>query len=271
MGAQQRAESQIFGEVAEGYHASRLGYPDELISDILDYAKPAGRPVVEVGAGTGKATVSFAARGLGLTCVEPDARMAEVLRRTVAGHPSVRVEVCTFEEWQPGGRRFGLLYAATSWHWTDPERRWDLAHAALAPGGAIALFWNGTTVVDPALHAALAEVDTGGHDLRPPHTVLASELDPEDGGERWTEAKGWPQAQCRRDGRFTDLLSTRHLRPQHYSTAHYLGYLDSISRYRVLPDELREQVLRRTGEVLDAHGGGIDMVAVTDAFRARAI
>jgi SAM-dependent methyltransferase len=268
---QQRAESQIFGEVAEGYHASRMGYPDELITDILDYAGLAGRPVVEVGAGTGKATESFAAHGLDLTCVEPDARMAEVLRRNLAAHPSVRIEACAFEDWQPGGRRFGLLYAATSWHWTDPERRWDLAHAALAPGGALALFWNGTAVVDPALHAALAEVDADFPGLRPPHSVLASQIDGPDGGGRWKESNGWPEAECRRDGRFTDLLSTRHQRPQHFGTAHYLGYLDSISRYRILSDERRDEVLRRTGEVLDAHGGGIDVVAVTDTFRARAV
>ena len=270
MAFEQRAESQVFGEVAEVYHAARLGYPEDLVESVLAYADLKGRPVVEVGAGTGKATESFAAHGLDLTCVEPDPRMAELLRRHTAGHPSVRVELSSFEDWQPGGRRFGLLYAATSWHWTDPERRWALAHAALAPGGAVALLWNASAVVDPALHAALAEVDADYPGLRPPHSVLASEVDPVDGGDRWTEASGWPEAECRRDGRFTDLLSTRHLRPQHYTTERYLGYLDSISRYRILSDERRAEVLGRTGALLDAHGGGIEVLAVTDTFRARA-
>ncbi|QMU69242.1 trans-aconitate 2-methyltransferase [Streptacidiphilus sp. P02-A3a] len=264
----QRAQSQVFGEVAERYHAARLGYPEELVADVLGFADLGDRPVVEVGAGTGKATVSFAAHGLDLTCLEPDPRMAEVLRRTVAPYPAVRVENLVFEDWRPGGRRFGLLYAATSWHWTDPARRWDLAHAALVPGGALALFWNGAGVVDPALHAALAAADAAYPDLEPPHARLASEFD--GGIGEWREASGWPEAECRRDGRFTDLVSTRHARPQHFGTAHYLDYLDTISRYRILPDDRREQVLQQTARILDAHGGGIDMILFTHAFKARA-
>ncbi len=268
MTAEQRQQSQVFGEVAERYHAARLDYPRELVADVLGYAALGDRPVVEVGAGTGKATVSFAAHGLALTCVEPDPRMAEVLRRTAAPYPAVRVENVRFEDWRPGGRRFGLLYAATSWHWTDPERRWDLTHAALAPGGALALFWNSAGVVDPGLHAALARADAARPELDPPHARLASEFD--GGIEEWSEASGWPEAECRRDERFTDQVSTRHARPQRFSTSHYLEYLDTISRYRILPDECREQVFQETARILDAHGGGIDMVAFTHAFKARA-
>ena len=264
---EQREQSQVFGEVADSYHAARLDYPAELIADVLDYARLDGRPVVEVGAGTGKATLAFAAHGLELTCVEPDPRMAQVLRRTVAPYPAVRVENLTFEDWRPGGRRFGLLYAATSWHWTDPATRWDLAWAALVPGGALALFWNGTAVVDPAVHAALAEVDADYPDLRPPHAQLAAEVDADD--QDWGRHDGTPEAETRRDDRFTDQRSTRHRRPQHFDTAHYLRYLDSISRYRILSDERREQVLADTARVLDAHGGGIDVVAYTHAFKTR--
>jgi len=263
----EQLQSQVFGEVAESYHEARLGYPEELVDDVLGYAGPDDRPVVEIGAGTGKATVSFAARGLALTCVEPDPRMAQVLRRTIAPYPQVRVENLAFEDWQPGGRRYGLLYAATSWHWTDPARRWDLAHAALAPGGALALFWNGTAVVDPQVHADLAEVHADYPELHPPHTRLAAEVDGE--GENWGRHEDSPEAQTRRDGRFTDQSSTRYRRPQHFSTARYLGYLDSISRYRILSDERRAHILGETARVLDAHGGGIDMIAFTFAFKAR--
>ena len=264
---EQREQSQVFGEVADSYHAARLDYPEELVADVLGYARLDGLPAVEVGAGTGKATLSFAAHGLELTCVEPDPRMAQVLRRTVAPYPAVRVENLAFEDWRPGGRRFGLLYAATSWHWTDPARRWDLAHEALVPGGTVALFWNGTAVVDPAVHAALAEVDADYPGLRPPHVRLAAEVDAD--AEDWGRHGDSPEAETRGDSRFTDQLSTRHRRPQHFGTARYLDYLDSISRYRILSDERRERVLSETARVLDAHGGGIDMIAYTFAFKAR--
>ncbi|MCX4807964.1 class I SAM-dependent methyltransferase [Streptomyces sp. NBC_01214] len=136
------ARSQVFGEVAELYAAARPGYADALAAEVLAYADPGGRTAVEVGAGTGKATVAFAAPGPSVVCIEPDPRMARVLRRNTSRHPGVRVHGGSFAERRPGGRRSGLLFAAASWHWVDPVRRRDLVRDALAPGGAVALFWN---------------------------------------------------------------------------------------------------------------------------------
>lgn len=261
------ARSQVFGEVAELYDAARPGYADALVADVLVYAALGEREAVEVGAGTGKATVPFAARGTSLVCIEPDPRMAEVLRRNTSCYPGVRVHSGGFEEWQPGGRRFGLLLAATSWHWVAPERRWDLAHDALASGGAVALFWNPQGVRDAGLHAALAEVD-GRHGIdHAPHGELASSYGDVPGN--WAGLPGWPEEECRRDGRFTDLRAVRYRQGRHYDTGRYLGYLSSLSRYRVLPPDRREQVLAETAQVLEAHGGGIEMEHFSDLFLAR--
>lgn len=260
--------ARVFGEVAEVYDATRPGYPDELVDEVLAYAALGDLPAVEVGAGTGKATVPFAERGVPLVCVEPDPRMAEVLRRNTASHPGVRIEPGGFEEWQPGGRRFGLLLAATCWHWLDPQRRWDLVHAALAPGGAVALFWNGHGVLDPSLHEALAEVDRRAGIVHSPHH------DPAFGDSReedWSEETGWPEAECRRDGRFTDLRSLSFRSRERYDTDRYLGYLASISAYRILADDVRERTLNEVAAVLDAHGGGIAMECVSALFLARTL
>lgn len=56
----------------------------------------------------------------------------------------------------------------------DPERRWDLAHDALVPGGAVALFWNPQGVRDAEAHAALAEVDHRHGIADAPHGEMAS-------------------------------------------------------------------------------------------------
>ncbi|MFF4650498.1 class I SAM-dependent methyltransferase [Streptomyces sp. NPDC001380] len=260
--------SRVFGEVAEVYDAYRPGYPDALVDEVLAYAALGGRPAVEVGAGTGKAAAAFAARGVPLVCVEPDPRMAEVLARTTAPYPQVRVEVGAFEEWEPGGRRYGLLAAAACWHWLDRDRRWDLAHAALAPGGAVALFWNGRAVRDEGLRTALAEVDARHGVDRVPHSDPLSAW--EDEQAAWAEGTGWPAEECRRDGRFTGLRSVRFREEHRYGTEHWVGYLSSISAYRMLPEDRRASALAGIAGVLDAHGGGIDVVGVSDLFLARA-
>jgi hypothetical protein len=82
-----REQRGVFGEVADDYDRIRPGYPGSLVDEVLAAAGPG--PVLEVGAGTGKATVAFAARGVSLTCIEPDPRMAELLRRKLPGVPIV--------------------------------------------------------------------------------------------------------------------------------------------------------------------------------------
>ncbi|MFC9294004.1 class I SAM-dependent methyltransferase [Streptomyces sp. NPDC057011] len=263
------ARSQVFGEVAELYDAARPGYADALVADVLAYAALGDRTAVEVGAGTGKATALFAAQGTPLVCIEPDPRMAEVLRRNTADHPGVRVHVGAFEDWRPDGRDVGLVLAATSWHWTDPERRWDLVHRALVPGGAVALFWNPQGVLDADVHAALAEVDLRHGMAGAPHGELASSFG-EVPGHWGGLPPGWPEEECRRDGRFTDLRGARYPQDQYYDTDHYLGHLASLSRYRVLAPDRREQLLTETARVLNAHGGGIRMTLFSDLFLARA-
>jgi SAM-dependent methyltransferase len=257
----ERERRGVFGEDAEAYEAARPGYPDELVTDVLAAAGPG--PALEVGAGTGKATVAFAARGIDLTCIELDPRMADVLRRKV-DRPGVTIVVGPFESWQ-SDRGYGLLYSAQAWHWIDPDRRVDLAHAALAPGGLLALFWNVSLLGDAVLHAALAEVDAR-HGLAD-HTA-----------HRWTVAdhplepgefaQEWPELGLI-DTRFTDLETRRYPWSQTYSSATYRRYLLTTSLYRLLAPGAREAVLRDTVETIDAHGGRIEVTVHTDLALAR--
>ncbi|MFE6837205.1 hypothetical protein ACFVFI_20520 [Streptomyces sp. NPDC057705] len=140
-------------------------------------------------------------------------------------------------------------------------------HAALATGGAVALFWNPQGVHDAQLHAALAEVDGRRGMAGAPHGELTSAYGEVPGS--WAGLPGRPEEECRRDGRFTDLRAVRYRQDLHYGTGHYVSYLASLSRYRVLAPDRREQVLAETAQVLDAHGGGIDTALFSDLFLAR--
>ena len=132
-----------FGGVADLYHRSRPSYPEALVDGVLEFAG-AGESdrAVEVGAGTGKATVLFAARGLDVVGIEPSAEMAQLARRNCAGYENVTIEEIEFERWRPPGHEFRLVLSAQAWHWIAPEVRYVAARAALEDGGALAAFWN---------------------------------------------------------------------------------------------------------------------------------
>src|SRR5947207_11019584 len=84
-----------FGAAAADYDKYRPRYPDQLVDEVV--ATLSGRRVLEVG--TGIATAAFAARGMAMTCIEPDAEMAAMLSARLAANADLRVIVATFEEW----------------------------------------------------------------------------------------------------------------------------------------------------------------------------
>ena len=258
---EERERSVVFGEAVELYEATRPDYPAQLAADVVAYA-PAG-PLLEVGAGTGKATRGFAGHGRELTC---RARSPDRPRRR-PNLPDVAVVVSRFEDWTPD-REYAAVFSAQAWHWVDPERRNDLAHAVLAPGGALALFWNLTALPDTALHAALGRVDTrhGLAEEHKPHAYRAEEFAAEIEDEFDEE---WKDLRLGTDPRFTDLTSVRYRRTIAYRTGAYLDLLRSISLYRMLEPEHRERILADIAATLDDHGGAIELVLVTDLALAR--
>jgi SAM-dependent methyltransferase len=129
-----RASAQSFGSASEQYDRFRPSPPRGLIDDLV-----ALRPVdvLDVGCGTGKVARALIDRGMRVTGVEIDERMAGLAR----GH-GVPVEVAEFESWDAADRRFDLITCADAWHWIDPARCSEKAAALLRPRGTLALFWN---------------------------------------------------------------------------------------------------------------------------------
>src|SRR5204862_8031068 len=100
-----------------------------------------------------------------VTCIEPDPRMAAVLR---AKFGNVRLVRSTFEEWAPPPGGVDMIACACGWHWLDEAARARLAHAALAPGGTLAIFRHrygfANPAVEVAIGAAFAAADPGRPD-----------------------------------------------------------------------------------------------------------
>ncbi|MEO6859550.1 MAG: class I SAM-dependent methyltransferase [Solirubrobacteraceae bacterium] len=130
-----------FGQVAELYDRARPSYPAEVMQGLVqNMALQAGGPILEVGAGTGKATVQLAARGLRVIGLEPDQEMASVARRKCAGLERVSIVESDFEHW-PIEESFPALISAQAWHWIDPGLRHRKAAEAVSTGGTLAALW----------------------------------------------------------------------------------------------------------------------------------
>lgn len=252
----ERVQARVFGEVADEYDRIRPGYPAALVDDVVTFARIGVTPALEVGAGTGKATLAFAQRGVTLTAVEPDEAMAAVLACRVLGRTNVTVTVCSFEDYIPS-QPFGLLLSAQAWHWTDPTVRWQRAAAALAPGGALALFWNNDRPADDNAMDAILQA----------HRDYAPGIVPDT--EPVTDAAlaaAWPRTDLDGLPEFGELSERLYCWERTLSSADYVAYLSTQSAYRMLDDAVRAQLF---GAIADRLGEQISLKVETALYLAR--
>jgi SAM-dependent methyltransferase len=254
-----RERALSFGAVADSYDEVRPGYPPELVDAVLAYAGRVPATVVEVGAGTGKATEGFAGRGLPVLCLEPDPLMARVLRRRFADRPGVSVVPATFEEWRSPAGGVDLLYSAQAWHWTDPATRWRRAYDALAPGGTLALFGHGYLFAEPELAAAVREV----YRARAPEALEQDPLQPPATVRAPRAEDVWLGAELRGAEIFADVRVLDFDRVEPYPTARYLALVSTFSSHRVLAEERRADLLAGLAGAIDAHGGVVGVRLAT--------
>jgi SAM-dependent methyltransferase len=201
--------------------------------------------VLELGPGTGQATVALARRGYAVVGVELGAGLAGVAARRLAAFEAVQVVNAAFEDWPLPVEPFDAVVAATSFHWLDPALRVAKAADALRPGGALAII--ATHHVAGGTEQFFVDVqrcyeawmpDTRG--LRPPQAADVPERDRAE-----LEAGGLASVQTR-----------RHERDLSYTTSEYLDVLRTYSNHRALAPDARDRLLACIGELIDTRFGG---------------
>lgn len=134
---------QAFGEDPANYDAARPDYPDWVFDVLRERCGLGpGCATFEVGAGTGKATRPLLAAGADpLFAIEPDARLADYLRASLAS-PALQVVNAAFEDAELPRGSLDLGVAATSFHWIGALAGLNRAASLLRPGGWWAMVWN---------------------------------------------------------------------------------------------------------------------------------
>jgi len=119
-------------------------YPDPLFELLSRELRLPERPlVVDVGAGTGRASLAMTRLRWHVAAVDPDGPALDVLRaRAAAEGLEVATVEATAEETGLDAASVDLATAAHSFHWFN--KRAALAEMAriTRPGGGVALFWN---------------------------------------------------------------------------------------------------------------------------------
>lgn len=231
-----------FDSVAELYESARPSYPAVLFDDLVELTGlERGAGVLEIGCATGKATRPLLEHGFSVVCVERGARLAARARDELAGL-SAEIHVASFEDWDAEPESFDLVYAATAWHWLDPNVRYRKAHRLLRPGGALA-FWS-------ASHAFPADFDLFFSEIQEVYDAI---------GERWEGEWPPPRPEDVADDAsdieaselFWDVRVRRYVWEQRYTADAYVALLNTFSGHIAMERAKRERLYREIRERID--------------------
>jgi SAM-dependent methyltransferase len=156
----------------------------------------------------------------------------------------VEIHVAPFEDWEGEPETFALVYAATAWHWIDPEVRDRKAHWLLRPGGHLA-FWS-------ALHAFPAGLDPFFSEIQEVYDAIGEghpgEWPPPPPEETPDEA-----AEIEASALFDDVQVRRYVWELAYTAEEYIALLNTFSGHIVMEttkrDRLYREIQRRIGGV----------------------
>ncbi|GAC1381522.1 MAG: class I SAM-dependent methyltransferase [Acidimicrobiales bacterium] len=144
-----------FGARAGDYDRVRPSYPRAALAPLIGHLPSR---VLDLGTGTGRLGVSFAALGATTVAIEPDAAMARVAARHLVGAVLRGVA----ERVPIADGSMDAVVAGQAWHWFDHTAATAECARVLRPGGRIGIFRNLRDESEPWV-AALGGI-IGGED-----------------------------------------------------------------------------------------------------------
>jgi len=245
-----------FEQVPELYDRARPGYPAEVFDGLVALAGlRAGARLVEIGCGTGQATLPLAERGYAVTCLELGERLASVARRKLARFAGVEVINADFETWQPDRSGFDAVVAFSAFHWIAPELRYGKAAELLRARGKLAVVSTAHVLPrggDPFFVEVQEDYEAVVPDDPNTEAGVGGPPRPEEVAEL---SENTLRDELEASGRFRSVGARRYLWDVTYTADGYVAVLDTYSGHRALDDGTRGRLFERIHRRIEARPG----------------
>jgi SAM-dependent methyltransferase len=237
----------VFNQVAKDYDEVRPGYPEELIEDIVSISRiPKDGRILEIGCGTGQATIPFAKRGYHMICLDISKEMAALAAKKCRKYPRVKVFAIPFEEWEPEVNSFDLVISATAFHWIPKEIAYPKAAQLLKDSGYLAIFWN----LHPTPYTGFFQAVQSVY-----RSVVPEREDPN--RELSTDDKiKSTESYINKTGLFEEVLIKRYHWTKEYTADQYIKLLNTYSNHRCLDRDRRERLFNGIRALIEDEYGG---------------
>lgn len=248
-----------FNEDEVNYDKYRPEYPNKLFDDIISYSQiGSGSNLIEIGIGTGQATLPFIQRGCNITGIELGDKLSTFVAEKYKGHSNFKVINADFMLYPIEENFYDLIYCATAFHWLPKEEAYSKIMKSLKKGGTLALFWNHpfpSREDDPSNMAS----DKIYNKFRPSNQKQI-EFSEKDCSIRVQELLQYG---------FEKVESRLYRRVRTLTTEAYIHLLNTYSDHRALDINIKEQFETEMRKALDEVGGNINIYDTIDLYLAK--
>lgn len=240
------------------YDKSRPAYSKELFEDIFDYVKLSGNSnVLEIGIGTGQATLPFLNKGCNVTAVELGDKLASYCAQKYSHFDKFNIINLDFIKADLPEKSFDLIYSATAFHWIPKDSGYAKIKSLLKSDGAVALFWNHPFVSSVSDETNLASMAV--YKKYRPNDKTPAEFDLSKCQEQINELKQYG---------FTNIKSKVYKRIRRLTSEEYISLIKTYSDHNALPERVRKAFEKDMKKAIDDVGGVINIYDTIDLYLA---
>ena len=243
-----------FNENVQNYEAYRPTYPQELYDAIRSYSDIGPKSYgVEVGIGTGQATLPILQTGCRLTAVELGSELAAYTEEKFRQYTNFDVVNCSFETYDVAETSVDLVYSATAFHWIPVEVGYPKIHRMLKTDGTLALFWNRPSTSQGPLHEVIQKVYA---------KYWGSQVRVEESRQK---AYDKVLDQMKSYG-FRDIRLELFKAVRCFDADSYIGLLTTYSDHRSMPESMKEPFYSEIRKAINRYGGVITIEDTVDLY-----
>ncbi len=253
-----------FDTVAFSYDKMRPGYVTALYQTLFEYI-PINElsTVLEVGIGSGQATLPILNTGCRLLAVEYGEHFSKLCKEKFKDYPNFSVFTSKFEEVDLKNEALDLIFSATAFHWIPEEVGYPKVYSMLKSGGVFARFAN-HPYGDKGNPALLEEI----HKLYGKYYYKFYNRKQETLKE-YSEKQAEQVAFIAAKYGFKDIHYELFFRTRTFSAIEYCTLLGTYSDHIAIDETIRTKFFLEIEEAINRHGGEIIIYDTIDLQLAR--
>lgn len=242
-----------FNEDAPNYDRLRPTYADELFDDVIHFSNlNSSKNALEIGIGTGQATLPFLKIGCKVTAIELGDKLAQFSREKFAGFKSLEVINQDFESVRLDENAYDLIYSASAFHWIPQEIGLPKVYRLLKSGGVFAWFSIQPAPVQEHIHIHEAfQTIYGTYSQFFGDKPLPGPQE----SQQIAEKKRLDRFNALKQYGFVDVNTKFYYGTRTFNAKDYTTLISTFSNHKAMPEDSRIPFLKEITDTIDRCGG----------------